>query len=262
MVYFLERQYNFFVKMNRNSQTKALILTLKQVGENNRLVTFFSSDKGIFSAILYGGAKSKLRSLVSPFHSGTLYLYHDTHRNSYKITDFDATSFRPTLRENLYKNWAASLCAELLIKTCATGENLFVLANGFLDGLDLSEEKECKLGTIRFLWRYQAELGIQPNTEYCCICGENLIEKNCVYNPMENGFMCNQCDTNINDSVFLPIDKKGISYLNAINNHSPKEVRQITITPQTFNNLQEIVFYLTEKAVDGHLKTLESSKLL
>ena len=52
----------------RSSSTFATILALKQSGENNRSVTLLTPQDGIVYATLYGGPKSKFRSLVSPFN--------------------------------------------------------------------------------------------------------------------------------------------------------------------------------------------------
>ena len=72
--------------MNRNSETEATVLALKQVGEQNRLVTLFTPKDGVITAVLYGGPKSKLRAMVSPYHRGRIWLYTDTVRKSCKIS--------------------------------------------------------------------------------------------------------------------------------------------------------------------------------
>ena len=43
--------------MNRNSNTEATVLTLKQVAEQNKLVTLFVPKEGVITAMLYGGSK-------------------------------------------------------------------------------------------------------------------------------------------------------------------------------------------------------------
>ena len=52
--------------MNRNSTVDALVLSVKPAaGENNRLASVLSPDKGIFSAVVYGGAAQIARVAVS-----------------------------------------------------------------------------------------------------------------------------------------------------------------------------------------------------
>ena len=127
--------------MSRHTQEQALVLTSRLVGEDNRIITLLGPERGIFEAMLYGGRKSKLRSLVSPWHSGTIWLYHDQSKGSTKISDFDPVAFRPGLRESIYKNMAASLATELVIKTHAANEPhaCWTLLCGLLDGMELVE---------------------------------------------------------------------------------------------------------------------------
>ena len=60
--------------MGKSTITGGVVISLKPQGENNSLVCCFAENLGIIYASMYGGAKSRLRSLVSPWNSGTLYL--------------------------------------------------------------------------------------------------------------------------------------------------------------------------------------------
>lgn len=251
--------------MARNSITQALILSTTPSGENNRSVCYFSPDSGISYAILYGGPKSKMKGLVLPFNRGNLYIYTDEVRKSTKITDFDVQNFHPTFRESLFKSWAASLAAEIIIKTRAAGSpsDCWILINGFLDGLELTDEKNGRLGMIRFLWRYLDLLGILPDTENCCSCGssffagnfeENEVSSLNKYNPSENGFYCKNCAS---ENGF-DISFQALHYLNATTKKTPKEVRAIQIDANSVNQMKQLVFYLIEVAVGQKLKSIES----
>ena len=68
--------------MQRSYYTKAIVLNLKETGENNNSVTLLTPDKGIVYATLYGGPKSKLRSLVAQWHSGTVWLYDNPEKKT------------------------------------------------------------------------------------------------------------------------------------------------------------------------------------
>ena len=252
--------------MNRNSETEATVLALKQVGEQNRLVTLFVPKDGVITAMLYGGPKSKLRAMVSPYHRGRIWLYTDTVRNSCKISDFDVQNFRPGIRESLFKTWAASLCAELVIKTYARGESTYKLVQGFLDGLDIAQEQQAKLGLLRFLWRYQCELGLQYNTATCIQCGALLSgfkpEERAVPLQSGGGFLCPDCYRAAKDTALInSVSIEGILYLQAIENASPQEVRLLKISQNTFSSLQGFLFERTNKTADNHLKTLETANL-
>lgn len=265
--------------MERNFYTNALILSSRIFGENNRILTLLTPDRGVIDAVLYGGRKSRLRSLASPFHTGVIWLYNDETRHSIKITDFDASKFRPSLHENLYKTLAASFCSELLIKTKSGNEDsqysiLWTLTNGFLDGLELTDEKGAKLGLLRFIWRFLSIQGVQPDIDSCCVCESeflseasignqerNMLSYKAYYDESKQGFLCNECSSGITASSYrFPLTAEACSYLKAVNELSPKDVRQIHLHVESVNQMHDLLMYLSEKCAGSKLQTLESGK--
>jgi DNA repair protein RecO (recombination protein O) len=265
-------RYN--VSMSRNSITQALVLSIKPQGENNRSVCLLTKDRGIIYAILYGGPKSRLRSMVSPWNSGTIYLYTDEVRNSTKITDFDVKQFHPTFRENLFKSWAASLAAEVVLKTKCAGsiEPCYSLLNGFLDGLDIVDENEGRLGLIRFLWRYLYLLGVSPDTRECSNCSKSfftgnlssnnvkLESQNVYFSYSENAFICDDCGitSGINKDYYATLSCKALFYLDVASGAEMQVSRNLKIDESTVNELKEFVFYMIESDCGTRLKSLES----
>ena len=253
----------------RNFSTPALILTVQLQGESNRRITIFSPNEGIFTAMLYGGPKSKLRALVSPMNSGLIYLYRDEVKNQIKITDFDVKNYHLSFRENLFKTWAASFATEILIKTKCAGasEEAWRIVNGFLDGLELSGEEESRLGLVRFLWRYLALLGVKPDTASCCGCGASLhsdrftgdsFSWRYAFSSINNSFMCPNCSRFEKSGVEL--SKAAITYLEAVSSLSPKDVRNIRVSQETFLEMKSLAYALIEEACGAKLKSLESGR--
>lgn len=251
--------------MERNSQVHALILTAKNIGEDHRLITIFSKEKGVFTAMQFGGRKSKLRSMIQPFHLGKMWLYTDSVKGQTKITDFHVESYRPELRESLEKNWAANLCLELVLKTQCGGdnENGFTLVNAFLEGLNFSSKKEVKLALIRFLWRFLGLMGQKPDVSYCGKCGKPLTTIG-IYDSTELCFFCNDCTViDSNSNFHYPsLSGESLRFLESVSNLSPKESRNITLSPNASSELQSILFLLIEKSCDTKLKTLESLMII
>ena len=247
----------------RNSQTKAIILSVKAQGENKRSVTALSPDLGIFYATVYGGPKSKLRSLAQQFNSGTAYIYTDESKRSRKLSDFDAENVHPTLRTNLYKMWAANLGAELVMKTKCAGDDKtsFLLLKSFIDGIDACDEAGARLGTIRFLWRYLRLLGVQPEIHECSGCGsELLIQKNPIYYvPFQSAFFCADCSSTFSDAPdTIQVTSGGLKYLAAINELRPGEVRAMKIEKNDAYAIKRLVYFMIEQAAGSKLNALES----
>lgn len=245
----------------RNISTPAIILTVKNSGESDRSVRALSPERGIFYCTLYGGPKSRMRSLVQPFSTGRIWLYEDQAKKSCKITDFSVESCHISFRTSLYKMWAANLACELVIKTKCAGEyeKSYVLLKALMDGMDACDEDEARAGTLRFLWRYLGVMGLQPDTERCSQCGEPLAvrpEDSAFYSHENNGFTCADCATE--RSGGLRMDSEGLRYLGAVSSLSPARVRGISVSPQSAWLIKSTLYFLAEHAAGTKLKSLES----
>lgn len=246
--------------MNRSSCTPAIILNLKPLGENNSSVTLLTPSDGIIYATLYGGPKSKMKSLVAQWNSGNIWLYENPEKKQKKITDFEVLNYHSSFTENLFKTFAASLAAELAIKTQCGGSNTqcFKLVSALFDGMNLCDENQSRLGLIRFLWRYLELLGIQPDAGECGICGESFFSAKfdndviSYYNIQDNCFCCGECKGNI------PVKNNSLKYLFAVTNKSPAEVRQLSVTMEEYQQLKELVFFLIENTIEQKLNSIET----
>lgn len=259
--------------MNRSVITRALVLTIKPLGENNSSVTLLTENNQIVYATLYGGPKSKLRSLVSQYNSGKIWLYENPEKNQIKITDFEVSNYHTSFGQNLFKIYAASLAVELVLKTKAAGgqDDCFKYICGFLDGMDLCTEEQSRVGLIRFLWRFIILLGVQPNVDECGQCEKKFINPKfelnglSYYNSIENCFICSDCtgniingESNIQRSFYMPVHNTALYYLNGITNLSPAEARQLKINQESYEQLKQIVFFLIEKNVGQKLNSIET----
>lgn len=260
----------------RNVQKETVILSVRPLGESNRTVTFLTEDDGICTSVLYGGPKSKLRARVSPWNYGRIYLYNDDAKHTSKVTDFDVQKYRISFRESLFKMWAANLAVEIVLRSKCAGspKECFYLLNGFLDGLDLSNEKQGETGLIRFLWRYLALLGIQPANYTCLCCGERFftgnLEKNEVsykqcsafYSPAENGFYCSDCRRTHFDkrenNFLSEISSKAAAYLEATSVCEHSVSRNMRLSESETAGLKSFVFSMIEAGIGTKIKTLQT----
>lgn len=255
--------------MQRNLCTDTIILNIAQTSQNNHSVTLITADKGIIWATLYGGPKSRMKSLVSQWNSGKIWLYENQEKNQIKITDFEVKNFHSTFTQNLFKMYAASLSAEIAIKSHCAGSNeqFFKLISGFLDGMDLCNEEQSRLGLLRFLWRFLNLSGVQPDPAFCGDCGKSFLETSfendsiSYYNKIENHFLCNNCFLNINEYEKSNIIKTNISsirYLSGINLLKPSESRKLQIDKNCYEQLRNIIFFLIEKNIGTKLNSIET----
>ena len=254
--------------MNRSYSDSALVISLKASGENNSTVTLLTKTRGIIYATLYGGPKSRLKSLVAQWNSGIIYLYDTPEKKQTKISDFDVKNYHSSFSLSLYKNFAANLASELCIKTKCGGsfEECWHLTSGFMDGLELANEEQAQVGLIRFLWRYLELLGIQPPSHACSACGQSFLssrlspDSKTYYNGIENNFICSECLAgglgHSEYNFFLKLS--ALRYLAGITVLSPAEARKLQIDRQDYLQLKDLVFFLIENAVGSKLNTIET----
>lgn len=252
--------------MNRSSCSNAIVLSLRPLGENNSSVTLLTPENGIVYAVLYGGPKSRLRSLVSQWNSGKVWLYENPEKNQIKISDFEVTSYHESFSTNLFKSYAAALAAELAIKTRCAGssQQCHHLISGFFDGMELCNEEQSRVGLIRFLWRYLELLGIQPTSHACSSCGKNFLDTRFApqaisyYNSMENSFICPDCGNYIRGENMLSVKNTAVQYLSALSLLSPSEARKLTIDEEIYGQIRQLVFFLIENSIDQKLNSIET----
>lgn len=246
---------------NRSWTANALVLSLSEFGEGHRDAKLLTEEKGIIQAAVFGGPKSKLKGLVSPWHTGTIWIYSDPIKNSHKITDFDVHFWRQGIRENLVRSLCASVCTELVTRSHGTAD--WVLVNAFLEGISVSGETECRRALLRFLWRTLLITGINPDIDECTQCGKSVhgitgANEVVYYSPHNDACVCQSC-VRYSEMQF-PLSPDSREYLNAISNERPATVRAMQVSEKTTAELRQVLFFLVKKMVGYSLKSLETAE--
>lgn len=239
--------------MAKSFSCKALILSLKSVQEINLLVRFLDEENGIREATLFGGRKSHLRSLVSPWNSGELYL-SEGKAGFLRISDFEVAKYHPTFSCDMTKLWLSSLVAQILFFTKATGgAHLWVVVNGFIDGLEMVTTKEAAIaGFLRFLWRYLKVLGLQPQiskSDRYFDKGEHVFLRD--LSEGSNGI---DGAANPNDLLFL--SEESTTYLYTLNTQKASVARSVRLSVKATMELRTLLFFLIEDACERRLDLL------
>ena len=246
----------------RNKCVEAVILSLKEAGDKAQAVKVLSPTRGVFSATLWGGGKSRLRQMVQPFYSGDLYIYEKASTPaSPTIKDFDAKVFRPSLRESLSKTsvcWAA--CEVAAATECAgEAERAFKLVTAFLDGIEATAEHGSRLSLLRFLRRYSSLLGLARSTTTCASCGKPLAGEALVWQD-EEGFVCPQCASHGASlgEERLKLGEEALSYLRAVDTLPPRVSRNTPLSSQAQDELEALLFDQMRRAAGHPLKALDA----
>ncbi|MDR2194068.1 MAG: recombination protein O N-terminal domain-containing protein [Treponema sp.] len=229
--------------MTRNVTYSALVLRVRPAGESNREAFFLTAESGIIKATVFGGPKSKLRSYVSPFHQGTLWVYHDTVKDFMKTTDFDVTQWRPGLRELYERSMAAAAVADTITATHAGGGQWAAAldhAGRTLDALDSADAPMALRVFYHFLWNWIDLIGEKPSLRGCSLCGSPF-DGAVLYAPVEGAFLCPSCGEGHHG---LPLGTGARKWLAAVENLPPAALNRWLLDTGSLAQARSVIMTL------------------
>ena len=222
-------------------KTLGIVVKTADYGENNRMLTLLTPQRGILSVSAAGVRKSgaRLKLAAEPFTYGTYELFASPHR--YRLIGFSLMDAYYPLRTDLTRLGEGALMLELCRAAMAPGEDLFRL---LVEGLAYaSYSAEIENLSAAFLARYLGVMGIFPQLERCIYCGKALGEK-AYFSVLEGAVTC---------GCFLPADARPIRQgtLSALKLLAEgTRMDQIALPPAG----REGAFRLMEQMVRAHLE--------
>ena len=255
--YYGVRQQN--VKI-RSSTTEAVVLRKTRVGEIHKSLTLFSRDTGLVKAMAHGAfkIKSRLRTTSEPFHVVRAYLYHDPVRDQYKITDMESLSALDGIRSSVQRYYAASLWAEVVIRSYGGGENfplLYDLLVGALKLLDPAPDRLVPLLTAQVLFRFLDLLGQRPDVEHCGLCASELDLHSGAYLSREEQFLlCRNCA----QPTALHLPAGALRYLQTTLRLPLASSLRIGLEERSLKALKETAYFLVQAVLETNLNSIQS----
>lgn len=206
----------------RNISAYATILHTKDSPSGGRFVSCLSAEYGLVDCFLFGGSKSKHRSLVLPWHTGRIWLYVDSKHGLKKICDFDPEFLFPAVRSCYESIMLASWASELMIKTHGLGGTGFEVMQELLKTIEqvLTHKRihtpiadMMRACRILFVAKALHSAGYFHKTYACEHCTGTSTENAVLYySPDYSGFVCEACS----DEASLPVKNKAVDLLFAV----------------------------------------------
>lgn len=189
----------------RNFVYESLIIRARESPGGSRVLTLMTAESGLVDVFVFGGPKSRLRSIASPYVSGRAFVYLDPVKDYRKLTDFELKDSFPALREELGRLWGAGLVAELLLKTSGGGgdyPHVYELALTCLASLDSAEADAYDQPVLLFCWRLVGLLGLGPDPSSCALCGRDLrVNTGAAFSFERDGFFCPACAGRVHEPL-------------------------------------------------------------
>ncbi|MEW6669044.1 MAG: DNA repair protein RecO [Thermodesulfobacteriota bacterium] len=242
----------------KETTTSAIIMRIREIGESDLLVTFFTPEKGQVRGVAKGARRSRKRfancletfSLVSLEYStrkeGGLCLLH-----SGKLLD----AF-PALRADFGILSRAGYMIELtevLFPSGVAEREVFELLKGSLESLARGTAPD--LSMLLFEARALALGGYAIRTGRCCCCGRSYTGSGtAVFRPDRGGIACLRCQEETANTP--PLRPAGVRALENIQEGILCDCGDLTLTDGEIMEIRAVLRLHREYRLERRLKTL------
>lgn len=231
-------------------QSEAIILRTQNFAEQDKLVIFFSREKGLMKGIAKGARKfnNRFGSSLEPFSVVKIFYYEKERHDLVTISNCDLIESAFEIFQDVKTSCAFSYIAELTEKFSP-----YRAKEELLYRLLLAVIKTAKSGQpIEYVTRY-FELwflkinGILPDFKVCQKC-RKTIKTSAWLEPQKQGVLCSSC---ANEQT-IEINPAMLAVIDWMKKNPPDAFPTIQLKPEEWKNLGKvfqaiIIFHLEEK---------------
>ncbi len=177
------------------SKTEAIIISHMNLGEADKLVAFFSLDRGMLKGVAKNARKSFKRfgAGLEAFTFCRLHLYEREHQELIRIESTDIIEQHSAISTDLGRAAAGAVMLEMVREMSPLGEQnapAFLLLSYTLHLLDEGVDPGflLRIFEIKFL----SLLGYQPKLDHCLSCGTQP-KGEMIFESMKGGVLCMDC---------------------------------------------------------------------
>jgi DNA repair protein RecO (recombination protein O) len=177
------------------SKTEAIIISSLNLGEADKLVTFFSLDRGMLKGVAKNARKSFKRfgAGLESFTLVRLLLYEREHQELTRIESAEIITQHPGIIGDLGCSAAGAVMLELVRELSPLGERnaqAFLLLSYILHLLDAGKDPLFLLSIFKI--KFLSLAGFQPKLDQCLACG-NQPKGEMVFLSLKGGILCPDC---------------------------------------------------------------------
>ncbi len=235
--------------------TEAIALKGKDLGEADRLITFFTREGGKMMAVANGARRirSNMSALVQPFTVSRLYIYQGS--SLARVRSGEILENNLALREDLLLMTAASYFAEMvdyLLEEDDPHEEIFGL---LLNSLTILKEKGVQPILLRsFEIRLISMLGYQPRLENCVKCTREIKtgEGQAFFSIGQGGIKCSSCREEMDKTISWGT----FQVLNRLLQTPGRQIFNLRLDARNQKELEDLLVEFIEYRSERRLKTL------
>lgn len=177
------------------SKTESIIISSMNLGEADKLVTFFSLDRGMLKGVARNARKSFKRfgAGLESFTLSRLHLYEREHQELARIESADIIYQASAISADLQRAAAGAVMLELVREMAPLGERNAAAFLLLSHTLHLLNNNENPLFLLRiFEIKFLSLLGYEPRLDHCLSCGAQP-KKEMIFESMRGGILCPDC---------------------------------------------------------------------
>jgi DNA repair protein RecO (recombination protein O) len=176
---------------------EATILQAFPYSETSKILRLLTAGHGVQSVIAKGArrARSRFGGVLEPFTDGTATFYLKENRDLHTLREFELDHPRQPLGRDLVRFGAASLLAEIVLRTSSEQEapELFHRVRAALSDLERVPAEQVEPVALAHAWAIIAALGFAPALERCVHCAGRLPGGDLFFDYGAGGFLCGRC---------------------------------------------------------------------
>lgn len=240
----------------RQFRTQAIVLSRRDFGESDRLLTLFTPDHGKINAIAKGARKpnAKVSGHVELLTRSDVMIHKG--RNLDILAQAELVDAYLGVREDLTRGAYANYVAELLVRFTADEDvnqtDLFVLLHQTLQRL--ADEDDPRLATRFYELQLLDLVGFRPELMECVLDREPLLPKNHFFSHDEGGIVSQSAAPRLSTAL-ISIDFNTLKLLRHMQRNFKKyeRVKSLKVSPDQHAHAERILL--------GYISFLLESKL-
>lgn len=189
--------------------TEATILQAFPYSETSRILRLLTPGHGVQSVIAKGARRPRSRygGILEPFTDGVASFHYREHRDLHNLSEFELRRPRQGLGRDLVRFGAASLLAEIVLRTGSQqpAPEVFTHLRGSLTALEDAPEGAVEPVALARAWSLIATLGFGPALDRCVGCGGALDPgRDLFFDYTAGGVHCGACGAPAGAGRVLP----------------------------------------------------------
>lgn len=247
-------------------ETEALVLKQFDLGEADKIITFYTLDQGKVRAVVKKARNSKnnkISAVVLPYCYNLIKVYKSNSLD--RINNVDSIHRFDELRNNLDKMAYASYFSEMVEKAGMEyhpNQPLFKLLLTTLYKMSRESKKDLNKINIVFKLLFLKYIGVQPRINFCYECGvkHKTLPKQ-YFNVQEGGFICSSCARQ-KKSDFDTLNQNKIDLIKRVYRVGIDSLDGLNVADSLLNNLDRLIDKFILYHLDFKLKSEDFLKII